>query len=340
VLHLMAGGRHGGAETCFEETVLALAASGLEQAAVIRRDPERTARLAAAGIGVSRQTFGATWLDLWSRRGIARTIQAFRPAIVMAWMQRAADFLPRGDFVGVGWLGGFYDLKHYRSCRHLVGMNEAMRRHLVAGGIPPEQAHVLRALAREERAEPVARAEVGTPAAAPLVVALGRLHEAKAFDVLLMALADLPGVHLWLLGEGPLRAELEALAASLGVAGRVRFLGWQADRARYLAAADLCVFPSRYEPFGIVSIEAWANRVPLVAAAAVGPADLIRNGEDGLLVPIDDAGALADAIRRALGDPDLRRRLARAGYRRYQAEFTEAAVVESYRAFFETILQP
>ncbi|MBI1779138.1 MAG: glycosyltransferase [Proteobacteria bacterium] len=337
VLHLMAGARHGGAETCFQDTALALARCGLDQQAAIRAQGERASALRLGGVPTLELGFGNLWLDFLTKRGIARLIHDYRPDIVMAWMQRAAAFVPKGDFVAVGWLGGFYDLKHYRRCQHLVGMSEAMRRHIQAGGIPAEHAHVLRALAREESAPPVPRAAHATPEEAPLLLALGRLHEAKAFDVLLAALTDLPGVYLWIAGEGPLRGALEQLAATLGLIDRVRFLGWRNDRASLLAAADLCVFPSRYEPFGIVSIEAWANRVALVAAASVGPADLIRNGEDGLLVPIDDAAALASAIRRTLAEPELRRRLIEAGYRRFRAEFTEAAVVQSYQAFFREI---
>jgi glycosyltransferase involved in cell wall biosynthesis len=118
----------------------------------------------------------------------------------------------------------------------------------------------------------------------------------------------------------------------------VRFLGWRADRADLLATADVCVFPSRFEPFGIVSIESWAAGVPLIASRAAGPGALIRDGEDGLLVPVDDAPALAAAIARLLADADLRRRLAAAGRRRYEAEFTEAAVVADYRALFERMV--
>src|SRR5204862_4969750 len=85
VMHLMAGVRHGGAETCFEETALALARSGLEQRAVIRHHPERAATLDAAGIPTLQLGFGRPWLDLPTRRGIAGALRSFEPAIVMAW---------------------------------------------------------------------------------------------------------------------------------------------------------------------------------------------------------------------------------------------------------------
>src|SRR3546814_8546367 len=74
---------------------------------------------------------------------------------------------------------------------------------------------------------PADRATYGTPAKAPLIFALGRLHENKAFDILLQALAAVPGAWLWLTGDGPLRRKLERQAVEFGVADRVRFLGWQ-----------------------------------------------------------------------------------------------------------------
>lgn len=157
--------------------------------------------------------------------------------------------------------------------------------------------------------------------------------------MLIDAVAAVPEVQLWIAGEGELRGALEGQIARLGLGDRVRLLGWRNDRLDLLATADLCVFPSRYEPFGIVSIEAWAAGVPLVATRSAGPGALIEDGSDGLLVPIDDAPALTAAIRRVLGDADLKARMVANGRRRYEAEFTEAAVVASYKALFERIVR-
>jgi hypothetical protein len=167
---------------------------------------------------------------------------------------------------------------------------------------------------------------------------LSRLHPKKGLDTLLRALATLPDCVGWIAGEGPLRAELEALAVRLGVADRVRFLGWRRDRAALLRAADLCVLPSRYEPFGTVILEAWAAGTPLVACAAAGPAAHVRDGEDGLLVPIDDAVALAGAIRRVLDDPSLARWLSAAGHAAYAKDYTPERVTDRWIAFYESVL--
>ena len=178
------------------------------------------------------------------------------------------------------------------------------------------------------------RAELQTPEDVPLLLAMGRLHEAKAHDVALQALAKIPDAHLWIAGAGPLEAKLRAMAQALGVASRVRFLGWRTDPSALYRAADICVFPSRYEPLGNVVIQSWAHGLPVIAAASQGPAALVCDGEDGLLVPVDDADALAEAIGRLIADPMLRIRLVQNGAERVEAQFSPAAVVAQWRRLF------
>src|SRR5690606_30279405 len=128
--------------------------------------------------------------------------------------------------------------------------------------------------------------------------------------VSLRALALLPEAYLWIAGNGPEEDKLKALAEDLGVAPRVRFLGWRTDAPSLYRSADLCVFPSRFEPLGNVVIQAWAHGLPVIAANAAGPASLIRDGEDGALIPIDNAEALAEKVRALLADPALRQSFA------------------------------
>ena len=342
VMQVMAGGDHGGAETFFVDLVSALQRRGLEQRAVIRRNPERAEILRAADVPLSELRFGGP-LDLWTKPALKREVQRFRPDIVQTWMVRATKACPASPpgqaFVHVGWLGGYYKPPHFRACDHVVGVTQDIAEHMRAAGWAEARAHYLPTFAVHEPAAPLDRADYDTPAEAPLLLALGRLHAKKAFDVLLKALPAVPEAWLWIAGEGELRGELERQAAELGVAGRVRFLGWRYDREALLATADLCVFPSRYEPFGTVTIEAWAAGTPLVAAASAGPAGVIRDGEDALLVPIDDVEALGAAMRRLLDEPELAQSLVAAGRRRYEAEFTEEACARQYLAFYESLLE-
>jgi glycosyltransferase involved in cell wall biosynthesis len=181
----------------------------------------------------------------------------------------------------------------------------------------------------------VSRDDLDTPADATILLALGRLHDNKGFDTLLSALVQLPDHFLWIGGVGPLEAELRAQAGELDLADRVRFLGWRDDVAALMAAADVFVCSSRHEPFGNIIIEAWMYGTPIVAAASEGPSVLIEDGNTGLLTPVDNAAALADAIARLAGDPQLAAGLAMAGRRQYEDHYTEQAVLPKYLNLFE-----
>jgi glycosyltransferase involved in cell wall biosynthesis len=278
--------------------------------------------------------------DLTTRLAFGREIAAWRPDIVLTWMSRATRLCPRGDFVHVARLGGYYDLKYYRRCDHLIGNKRAIIDYAIAKGWPREGITYLPNFVPDARA-------TASPAAAPngrapVALALGRLHRNKGFGLLLEALAATRDISLWIAGDGPLRPHLERLATRLGIAGRVRFLGWREDVPRLLAAADLLVCPSLHEPLGNVVIEAWSAGLPVVATASDGPAGLIENDISGILVPLPgarDGGPqpLADAIERVCADRELRARLGSAGRRAYETEFTEPIVVAGYRSFFDQV---
>jgi glycosyltransferase involved in cell wall biosynthesis len=141
-------------------------------------------------------------------------------------------------------------------------------------------------------------------------------------------------------GEGPEREALQNFAAREGVAERLHLLGWRTDTAALLAAADMLVCPSRIEPLGNVVLEAWSAQRPVVAAAAAGPRELIAPNQDGLLVPLEDASALADAIQSLLDDRARAAMLARTGRARYEADFAEAPVLARWRQFLATVEKP
>ncbi len=339
VLQAMAGGGAGGAEAFFARLCLALARAGLEQQVVVRRQAAIVGPLRAGGIAPVELPFGG-WLDWRSRGRLRRQIRAFRPDIVLTWMSRATRACPSGAFVHAARLGGYYPLGNYRRCDHLIGNTNDIVDWLVRSGWPAARAHYLPNFVAAPPASPLRRADLATPDGVPLLLALGRLHRNKAFDVLLEAMANLPQAHLWLAGSGPEEDRLRRQAERLALTSRVRFLGWREDVPALLRTADILVCPSRHEPLGNVVIEAWAHGLPVVAAAAVGPAALIRDGENGLLVPIEEPKALAAALARLIAAPDLRQRVQAAGRAAYAAEFTEAAVVGRYLDFFRQVLGP
>jgi glycosyltransferase involved in cell wall biosynthesis len=334
VLHLLGSPGDGGAETYFLHLARALHQDGLSQAAALHANRGREAALEALGVPAFILPFDAPF-DLVTGRRI-RQIAAELPArVLLQWMNRAGRVVPRkGPWARIGRLGGYYHLKYYRGCDLLVGNTRDIVAHIVRKGWPAEKVVYIPNFAEAGGEPPQARAALDTPEGAPLLLAMGRLHKVKAHDVSLKALALFPEAYLWIAGSGPLEHELKALARRLGVADRVRFLGWREDAAALYRAADVCLFPSRYEPLGNTVIQAWAHGAPIVAAASQGPGVLIRDGVDGLLTPIDDVAALATGAKRLIQDRALADRLAQAGLERVATEFDKRAVVAQWREVF------
>lgn len=169
------------------------------------------------------------------------------------------------------------------------------------------------------------------------VVAAGRLVPQKGFDVLLQAfassLARHPGWTLHVYGEGPLRNELEVQARRLGISDAATFEGRTNRLLDELATADVFVLSSRFEGFPNVLCEAMAVGLPCVATRCLtGPEEIIDDGEDGMLVPVDDAAALSGALDALLGSAEERARLGTAA-----AQVSERLGLESILARWDEV---
>ena len=186
------------------------------------------------------------------------------------------------------------------------------------------------------------RAKEGVASDTPLLLALAALVWRKGLDLLLDAMANLApdagAPQLWIAGSGPDRGALERQARSLGLEGRVRFLGWRDDTADLLAACEVLVLPSRREGLGVAALEAMAAGRPVVATRVGGLDDAVVPGRTGILVPPDDTAALADALRQLLVDPELRARLGAEGPRRVAEGFLAEQMVEAYGSLYEEVL--
>ncbi len=337
ILQAMAGAPQGGAEAFFERLVSALHTHGVQQHVIIRKNQDRAERLRSVGLNPVELPFGG-FFDFTTRRKFLNEIKKFQPHVVMTWMNRASGMCPKGDFVHVARLGGYYDLKYYNNCDHLIGNTEDIVSYLVREGWPAERAHYVPNFVHvSPDVAPEPRAKHWTPENAPLIVAMGRLHENKAFDTLIKAVARVPDAYLWLAGEGPEREALEALAQSEGIKPRTRFLGWRNDVLPLLSAADLFVCPSRHEPLGNVVLEAWAQGAPILAADSQGPGMLIDHGRTGLLVPVDDVKSMAQGISWMLENPEARTEMANAAQAEYTRHYSEDVVIDRYRDFFAKV---
>jgi len=335
VLTVLAGASVGGAETFFVSLSTALKRAGLDIRSVLKANPEREQALAAQDISCTIATFGS--LFDFSTEAILRRMEAeFHPDVVLAFAGRAASFLPRGrsGSVRVGRLGGYYNLKNFRRCDHLVCNAPDLMRYVSDGGWRQDRVSLIPNFPALPDGAKLDRALFDTPDDAPLALALGRLHRSKGLDILIRSAARIPELFVWIAGEGPERDSLQRLSHELGLDRRVRFLGWRSDRASLFKTADLCVYPSREEPFGNVVVEAWASGTPLITTASTGPRWLVREGEDALMTPVDDVGSLEGAIRRLLDSRELRASLAAMGRRRVAEEFSEPAIVGRYLDLF------
>jgi glycosyltransferase involved in cell wall biosynthesis len=336
LLQVLAGGLHGGAERFYEDLVVGLAKAGVDQACAIRPFPLRAARLSAAGCRVSQYMFGG-FFDVVTRLRLSKLAKLEDPDVILGWMNRACAILPEGRWVNLGRLGGYYSLKYYQKCHHLVCNTPDIADYVVREGWPAARAHYIPNFTPVDEGSAVDRASFETPPGAKVLLILARLHKVKGIDVAIRALSSIPDAVLWIAGEGSLEGALRSLAENEGVADRVRFLGWRDDRSALLKATDVCLVPSRYEPFGNVVVNAWAHGVPLVAAASQGPGFLVRDGDDGLKVPVDDAPALAGAVNAVLNDGALSGRLRAGGLERIRKEFSEDAVVQQYLDLISTV---
>jgi glycosyltransferase involved in cell wall biosynthesis len=338
ILHVMAGAQAGGAETMMLDGVLALAEAGVFQHVVTRdNDSTRIDALREAGVPVSAASFDRIWRGPTQSK-IKDAVRALNPDVLHFWMGRAGTFaLEKYRERSLGWYGGYYKVSRFKNCAWHAGVSKDITRTIVAQGVPADRASTLYTFANIENAGPVARASLDTPEDAPVVLALARLHWKKGMDTLLDAAVGLPGVYIWIAGTGPLEADLRTQCQALGLADRVRFLGWRNDRSALLAACDAVAFPSRYEPFGTVTVEAWAAGKPLVAADADGPAATVTAEQDAVLVPKDSPAALREGLRRVLEDADLAQRLTVNGRRAYEASFTKQAFVRAALSLYEKI---
>ncbi len=326
----------GGSETFFVTLTLGFDRAGMQVRAVLKHNEFREQALAQAGIPFDVAPFLRRFDPITGRK-MVRIARAFRPDVVLTITGRGAAMSPPGDYALIGRLGGYYNFNYFRRCDYLICITPDLVRYVREGGWGKERVFYIPNFPHIDDAPAVDRASLETPSGMPLAVALGRLHPDKAIDVLLRAAARLPDLWVWIAGVGPLERQLKALARDLGIAERVKFLGWRTDRGALLKAADICVFPSREEPFGSVVVEAWAYGVPLVTAASKGPAWLVHPNEDAVLVPVDDEIALAEGIRGVLSSKTFARQLVANGRRRIAAEFSEDSVIGQYASMFEQV---
>lgn len=333
----MAGKSEGGAETFFMDAMEALNHAGIEQHVIVhKKNHGRAHKINALALPYTTAPFHTIFRWI-TRNIIKKTIDQFQPDIVQYWMGRASSFAVKGNHINIGWHGGYYNIKRFRNCDAHITVTDDVALHLVKQGIHSKDTYTLPIYTKRSNGKKIDRESLSTPNDAPLLLCMARLDPVKGLDVLLNAMTHIPEAYLWLAGSGPLEQELKQQCSALGLNERVRFLGWRNDGEDLTATADICVFPSRNDSFGAVMIEAWAAHKPFVATKAPGPKAYINDGEDGLLVDVDDVDGLADAMNKLISDPELQRNLTDNGYKRFKNEFTQEAFLSNALRIYEAL---
>ncbi len=228
-----------------------------------------------------------------------------------------------------------------------VCVSEGVKRFTSAiGGIPEDRLVVIPNGVDPtpfDLAEPLPRPELGSSDFETLLLFIGRLDPQKGITHLLDAAEGLAARRndwrLVLIGDGPLRPEIESrLASSPALARHVDPIGRREDIAAALRCADAFVLPSLWEGMPNVVLEAMAARLPVIATRVEGSENLVVPGSTGWLVPPADAHALADAMCEAIQRPDLRRSYGESARARIEAEFTPRRVVEAYDELWSNLL--
>ena len=172
----------------------------------------------------------------------------------------------------------------------------------------------------------------------PLAACIANFHHYKGHATLLRALAQVPGLNLILVGDGPARPDAESLANELGLSDRVVFAGARADAALLVGGFDFTILASEAEGLPNVVMESMAAGVPVVATAVGGSVELVHDGIDGRLVAPGDPVALAAGMRELAGDNALRKRLGSAA-RANMATYSTTAMARRVESVYDQLLK-
>lgn len=174
-----------------------------------------------------------------------------------------------------------------------------------------------------------------------LIASLGRLVWQKGFEYFLHAipeiLREIPDARFILVGDGPLRPELERLAVELGEGDKIIFAGYRSDVRDVLAALDIVVIPSVLEGFPMITLEAMAMAKPIVAAKIDGITEQITDGINGILIPPKDSSAIAQAIIRLINDRESGKKLGLAARKRVEQEFSVEKMVSETEKVYSSL---
>lgn len=337
ILHAMSTAVDGAMERAFEQTVVALSRHDVAQRVVIKNESDSMNRLKAAGLEPVELPFRARF-DFSSKRKLNNEIGAFGADLVISWTPDVSNQVAPGSARHVGYVTNNFPVTKFQTCNHLFALSQQRVDRAGAAGWSKENITLMPPVMQSDAISPIDRKTYFTPDTAKLVVVVGNLDLDQGLDVLMEAIARISGHYLWVVGDGPDRGQLEDHALEIGIKPRTRFVGRQGDVMPLVAAADLVICPARHDDIGEQVLQSWACAKPVIAADALGPGLLIKHRENGVLVPIDDARSLAEAIKWLNQDVDFAQRIAAAGMATFSESHNDKAVIPEYLTFLQQVL--
>jgi glycosyltransferase involved in cell wall biosynthesis len=374
IVHLVDTGGPGGAETIFLELVRGLDPSEWRSLPIVPERDWLDRELRAGGAEPPLlESNGA--FDVGFLRALRRTFARERPAVIQTHLFTSAVYATVAS-AGMGipvvsTLHGEPDIDPgdrllglklrilSGSRNRLVFVSESLRSHVASlGRVAMERAVVIHngidcglfrppvvgvsGEGEDDRATVLAG--WGLPAGATVVGAVGNVRSSKDYPILLRATRRLldsgADVHTVIAGQatGELFEELLSLRSELGLEGRVHFVGFLDDVARAVRAFDVFALSSSDEGFSLVTVQAMATGLPVVATRSGGPEEIVQDGVTGRLVPTGDPEALAGAIARVLSSPDRGRAMGAAGRSRATDSFSLDTMIRGYDRLYRDVL--
>jgi glycosyltransferase involved in cell wall biosynthesis len=243
----------------------------------------------------------------------------------------------------------FMDRLSERYVEKFIAVSESLKNALIEGrGIPPHRVVRIYNGIELDKYNPKLketsfRNNWGIPPAVPIVGAIGRMVWQKGFKFLIKAIPDIVGVtpnaRFLLVGDGPLRPDLENLARKLNVYDRIIFTGFRSDIPDLLSTMDVLAVPSLLEGFPMITLEAMALATPVVATQIHGITEQIVDGKEGVLIPPQNTDALASAVKQLITDRELSARLGTAARKRVESSFSVEKMVRETEKVYSSLLK-
>ena len=359
ILHLDSGSAWRGGQQQLHFLIGGLKRRGIQQFLAVRKRSPLATRAAEQEVPVRGLSLSSEW-DFISLAGMAGLVVRFRPDLIHAHDSRTLGLAVW--LKTLGWGGGvvaarrvafsirgnpWWKFKYARQTSRVIAVSRYVRDLLIEEGLEPGQVEVVydgveaeAAPLPEQRCS--ARRRLGVADGEFLIGCVGHFTPEKGHAFLIRGFSEIltthPDARLAVVGEGPLRGELELLIRELGLDGRAVLPGFVSDLDEVLPGFDLLVHPSLTEGLGSVLLQAMSRQVPVCASRAGGIPEAVIDGETGFLFSPGSAEALVESVLRARSNPGLARRQAEQAAARVRSTFSVERMVDETRRIYSDIL--